>query len=320
MEGRALESQILLNPYLKNPFVSFDLRKKDFMAPSRELTDNLQKSFEDGNIIVIEGLKPENLDFFLDLPPALFSQWVPPLEDLDILKKPIDSEHPFWSFYPDVDQIAHFQNRLESFQKSWEPLQQNLFPNYQYQKRYWSWRMNAMDLGYLHLDVPPLYKEHQMRSFMNLSRRPRIIEVGPTLESLIAKFYHSANLAELVHLNATDYLQEIKVRLFKKLKFEDHYLPRHVLRLAPGAIWISHSSLITHGLIYGEKTVCLETRIPPQQIKNQEKTFHSIFERVKKNQIKEAEDFPLFLPDQTMGRALGLPQEDEFRAIDPILD
>ncbi|MBY0384025.1 Kdo hydroxylase family protein [bacterium] len=315
-----METQYALNPKLSNPFVMFDLTLKDLKSPDLSLRHSLQDEFEKGKILVIEGLRPENLDFFLDLPAARFNEWVPPVEDHEILAEPVNSSHAFWSFYPNQESILNFQQKLQAFQESWEPLQQNLFPNYQYQKRYWSWRMNAMDLGYLHLDVPPLYKEHQMRSFMNLSRRPRIIEVGPTLESLIAKFYRSANLTELVHLNATDYLQEIKVRLFKKLKFEDHYLPRHVLRLAPGAIWISHSSLITHGLIYGEKTVCLETRIPPQQIKNQDKTFHSIFERVKKNQIKDAEDFPLFLPDQTTGRAPEPLQEDESHATGPILD
>lgn len=315
-----METQYALNPNLSNPFVMFDLTSKDFTSPAPSLLTSLQDEFEKGKILVIEGLRPKNLDFFLDIPAARFADWVPPVEDHEILEKPVNSSHLFWSFYPDQESILNFQQKLQAFQESWEPLQQNLFPNYQYQKRYWSWRMNAMDLGYLHLDVPPLYKEHQMRSFMNLSRRPRIIEVGPTLESLIAKFYHSANLAELAHLNATDYLQEIKVRLFKKFKFEDHYLPRHVLRLAPGAIWISHSSLITHGLIYGEKTVCLETRIPPQQIKNQDRAFHSIFERVKKNQIKDAEDFPLFLPDQTRERALEPLQADQFRAIGPILD
>jgi hypothetical protein len=179
--------------------------------------------------------------------------------------------------------------------------------------------MNAMDLGYLHLDVPPIYKEHQMRSFMNLSRRPRIIEIGPSLESLIAKFYRAAQLSELVHLNATDYLQEVKNRLFKKLKLEDYYLPRHTLRLAPGALWISHSSLITHGLVYGEKTVCLETRIPAEQIANQNRTFHSILERVKKNQVKDAEDFPLSLPAHRESLILAPDQQVEFRADDPIL-
>ena len=151
--------------------------------------------------------------------------------------------------------------------------------------------MNEMELGYLHLDVPPKYSEHQMRSFMNLSRRARIIEVGPTFESLIAKYYFSEKLDELKHLEATDYLQEIKNRLFKKLKLDEHYLPRHSLRLAPGAIWISHSSLITHGIVYGEKTACLETRIPPEKIRKKERLFSRIFEDVKHQRGSTSEEF-----------------------------
>jgi hypothetical protein len=248
-----------------------------------------------GKVIVIEGLKPEALDYFLDLPPAHFSEWVPPVEDHEILQESIDSEHPFWRFYPNIKTIKDFQINLRAFQKSWEPLQKKLFPAYFYEKKYWSWRFNAMDLGYLHLDVPPPYKEHQMRSFMNLSRRPRIIEFGPDLESLISKFYDSEKLSEIQNLNTTDYLQEIKNRLFKRLKLDEHFLPRHSLRLAPGAIWISHSSLITHGLVYGEKTVCLETRIPAEYLKNPEKNFHVIIDNVKKNKISNPQKFDLLI-------------------------
>ncbi len=284
-------SQFSLNPNLKNPFVEFDLTHSDILAPSRELVDSLQNNFEDGNILIIEGLVPESLEYFLDQPAVRFSEWVPPVEDHEILNDNILSTHPFWAFYPHEPTIRRFQHHLRLFQESWEPLQKNLFPRYEYKRRYWSWRMNQMDLGYLHLDVPPLYKEHQMRSFMNLSRRARIIEVGPSLESLIAKYYSSEKLDELKHLNATDYLQEIKSRLFKKLKLDEHYLPRHVLRLAPGAIWISHSSLITHGIVYGEKTVCLETRIPAEQIRKKERIFSRILEDVKHQRSSTCDDF-----------------------------
>ncbi len=287
-------SQFSLNPNLKNPFVEYDLTPSDILAPSRDLIESLQNNFEDGKILVIEGLVPDSLDYFLDQPAVQFPEWVPPVEDHEILNDNINATHSFWPFYPDEPTIRRFQHHLRRFQESWEPLQKNLFPRYEYKKRYWSWRMNQMELGYLHLDVPPVYSEHQMRSFMNLSRRPRIIDVGPTLESLIAKYYGSEKLHELSHLNATDYLQEIKNRLFKKLKFEDQHLPRHVLRLAPGAIWISHSSLITHGIVYGEKTVCLETRIPTDQIRKKERSFNRILEDVKHQRASKTEDFKVY--------------------------
>jgi hypothetical protein len=290
-KGDRLLSQFSLNPNLKNPFVEYDLTPSDILAPSRDLVDSLQDNFEDGKILIIEGFIPKSLEYFLDQPGVRFPDWVPPVEDHEILKDEINSTHPFWQFYPDEVKIRSFQHHLRQFQESWEPLQRNLFPRYDYKKRYWSWRMNEMELGFLHLDVPPRYKEHQMRSFMNLSRRARIIEVGPTFESLIAKYYSSEKLDELRHLDATDYLQEIKNRLFKKLKLDEHYLPRHSLRLAPGAIWISHSSLITHGIVYGEKTVCLETRIPAEQIRKKERLFSKIFEDVKHQRGSTSEDF-----------------------------
>lgn len=289
----SVETQIALNPQLKNPFVLYELSSQDLGNPSRQLQEQLQNDFELGRIIVLEGLQPENLEYFLKIPSVHFSQWVPPVEDHEILKIPVDASHPFWSFYPNKETLMEFQEKLISFQSSWEHIHKKLFSQYHYKKRYWSWRFNHMDLGYLHLDVPPPYQEHQMRCFMNLSQRARILEIGPSLESFIHKFYEEYRLEEIKHLETTDYLQEIKSRLFKENHFDEHFIPRHTLRLSPGAVWISHSSLITHGLVYGEKTVCLEIRIPPEQIKNQERYFHRIMQKVKINDLSGVDSFSL---------------------------
>lgn len=287
-------TQCALNTRLSNPFVFFDLSKEDCNAPSEQLKRDLQRDFESGKIIVIEGFHPENLEYFLNMPSVEFPEWVPPVEDHKIMTTPVDDQHPFWSFYPDAQTILEFQKNMIPFQESWEQFHQKLFPEYDFSAMYWSWRMNKMDLGYLHLDIPPGYKEHQQRCFMNLSQRARVLEVGPTLESLISHFYHSEELEQYSHLNTTEYLTEIKKHLFKKLKLDEHHLPRHTLRLASGAIWISHSSLITHGIVYGEKTVCLETRIPPHQIKNSGNEFSKVMERVKSNDIPSPEPLNLY--------------------------
>ena len=288
-------SQVALNPRLNDPFAFYELKPTDVLQPKPSLTQAIQQDFESGKIIVIEGFHPENLQFFLDIPAAIFPEWVPPVEDHRILSQPVNEQHPFWEFYPDKERITHFQEKMQPFQKSWEDFHSRLFPNYDFTAQYWSWRMNQMELGYLHLDIPPGYKEHQQRAFMNLSRRARVLEVGPTLESLIAHFYDSENLAQYRNLGVKDYFTEIKKHLFKNLHLDEHYLPRHTLRLSPGAIWISHSSIITHGIVFGEKTVCLETRIPPAQIANKENEFSSILDRVKSNSMINPEPIDMYL-------------------------
>ena len=188
------------------------------------MTESLHTDFENNKIIILEGIVPENLEFFLDHPSAEFPDWVPPVMDHKILKPVIDSNHPFWPFCPNREGIVDFQKKMIPFQKSWEAIHKKLF-SYKYEAEYWSWRFNKMDLGFLHLDIPPTnYPEHQMRSFMNLSRRPRILQIGPTTESLIKKFYDKEELGNM-NLNNSDYLKELKKRLFNDKGFEDFYLP-----------------------------------------------------------------------------------------------
>lgn len=288
-----IRSQTALHPNLPNPFRFFELTERDLANPSEELVNTLQNTFEDGSILIIRGLIPQNLNSFLEMPSAFFPDWVPPVEDIDILKTPINENHALWPFFQNSNTISQFQNLLPDFQKSWQTQHKRLFPNYSYSHEYWSWRFNEMSLGFLHLDVPPPYPEHQMRNFINLSLRPRVIQVGPSLESLIHKFYDSCQLFDFKNLNNEEFLKAIKQRLFKRLAFEDHYLPRHILWLAPGDIWISHSSLITHGIVFGEKTTCYECRIPTDQLRNHEANFHKKMERIKNNDCKTAYDFPI---------------------------
>jgi hypothetical protein len=287
-------SQASLNSKLKNPFVFYSFKNLDVLNLTIEFTDTLQDHFEDGKIIILEDLKVKNLDFFIDLAYAEFKTWVPPLEDDKILNSKIDSQHVLWNYFGNNNIIESIQSHLTPFQKHWSEIYKLLFPRYIPKFEYWSWRLNKMDLGYLHFDVPPPYPEHQMRSFMNLSTRPRILEIGPTLEDITTKFYDSFNLDRYKSLNTTDYLTMIKKLFFKDQNFENFHLPRHILQLAPGAIWISHSSLISHGLIFGEKTVCLESRIPSEQIKNVSRRFDKVMQSVKNNTCEDYQDFELF--------------------------
>lgn len=282
-----MKSQIALNSGLANPFALFDLESSPF--------EPLSHAFEQGKVLVIEGACPDEIDFFINLPKKSFPEWVPPVFDSKILRD-IDDEHVLWNYYQDRELIVEFQKKMQSFQQSWEELHRKMFPSYKFADLMWSWRMNSMDLGFLHFDIPESnFKEQQMRSFINLSERPRIIEFGPTLEELVKKFFKSESLERFWELPPDLFIEKLKTDLLKKHNFEDLYLPRHYLTLAPGAMWICNAFLITHGLVFGEKTVCLEARIQPETLNNPQSHFHKIVDSIKRDpENSEILDFKFY--------------------------
>lgn len=284
-------SQIALVPDLPNPFRLFDLSESDVRAPSQGLKSEIKELFETNHILIFEGFRPENFDYFLYKPPSIFRDWVPPVFDHEILED-IHPGHQLLKFY-DENEVLEFQKMIGPFQKSFEEFHDRLFEGYSTVRRMWSWRMNKMELGYLHLDVPDNYEEHQMRTFINLGRRARVLEFGPSFESLVKKEYEKSKLFEFNDLDNHNYFQAIKERVFKAREYDEFHLPRHYLRLAPGAFWVSHSSMMTHGLVFGEKTVCYETRIPAADLIYPENHFNKVVARAKQNKHTSAYDYTL---------------------------
>jgi hypothetical protein len=270
-----IKSQIALHSQLANPFYHLDLREDVANSTS------LKNQFEDNKIILIDGLPMDYISPFLSWPSTTFPDWVAPLMSTTIREASISAEHPLFPYCNSLLRVEEFVVHLNNFERWFAKELRTLFPSYTPSKEIFSWRFNKMDLGYLHLDIPPDTVDHQFRAFVNLSHRPRIIEVGPSLEELMAKFSEHDDLEKWSDLPASNFLQAIKERFFKQQGLEDFYLPRHTLRLAPGALWICHSSLITHGLVFGEKTVCCEWRIPVNQLEDPESSFQYRLQRAR---------------------------------------
>jgi hypothetical protein len=280
-----IKSQIALHSQLSNPFYHLDLRGDTVSSK------NLQNHFEDNKIILIDGLSLDYMSPFLSWPSTTFPDWVPPLMSTAIRSAPVSADHPLLPYCNSLKRIEEFVAYLDTFEDWFAKELRSLFPAYKPSQEIFSWRFNKMDLGFLHLDIPPVTDDHQFRAFVNLSHRPRILEIGPTLEELLAKVSEREDLDQWHDLSASNFLQVIKERFFKRQGFEDFYLPRHTLRLAPGALWICHSSLITHGLVFGEKTVCCEWRIPVGQLKDPGSSFQSRLEQARSVRSKAHWDY-----------------------------
>lgn len=285
-----LKSQFAINDKLENPFHHITF------SESSEIEDlALEEIFEAGKVIVIDNWVPKELDFFFEARGIVFDEWRPPIYSSRILKEAND-KNDLWDYYPDKSFIELFQKNIIKFQNIYEDFLRGIFPSYEFEKLMFSWRMNELSLGNLHFDIPESsFSEHQIRLFVNLSKRPRVIEFGPTFEQIVKKFLKEDNLSDYFNLDYDKFLEVVKAKTIQARKFEDHILPRHFLSLAPGSIWISNAFNILHGVVFGEKTVCLEGRIFEVSLKNPLSCFKNKYSEIrKKPQSDKIQDIFLY--------------------------
>lgn len=276
-----MASQVALHPQLSNPFIFADL-KSESMASVQSRLGDFHDVFESGKIFVLDGLPVENLDFFLDHPGKWYPDWIPPIFSQKIKKK-LNPDHALRPICENDQDILEFQQRMEPFEQSWLHHLFALFPRYQWEKVEFSYRFNHLALGSLHLDVPErLYETHQFRWFMNMDRRPRILSVGPTIFELAELYWEEKQLWRFADLPVHEFIGALRAETLDKTINRERGLPRHYLTLDPGALWLAHSSYISHGIVYGRKTTCLEGQILPNSLKSPSRHFNSLVRALQK--------------------------------------
>jgi hypothetical protein len=135
----------------------------------------------------------------------------------------------------------------------------------------------------MHLDVPDkAYEGHQFRWFINLDVKPRILTIGPTIFELAYKYWDEMKLWELQNLPPHAFIGELRKRVLDETIYREREMPRHYLTLDPGSLWLAHSSYISHGLVYGRKTACLEGHIKPSSLRSSERHFNSMLRELQK--------------------------------------
>lgn len=279
-----MSSQVALHPELKNPFEFADARLLDSAMVRR-----LQDSFENGKVLVVENLSLEAADFFMDHPGRWYPSWIPPLTSEQVFASNCNP-HPLESICNGATDIEDFQKSARVLESSWLSLAQRMFGTYSWKSYWFSYRFNHMALGRLHLDVPEeTYEEHQLRFFVNFDREPRILTIGPTIFELAKMFWKEFRIDEIRHLPNHLFIGEFRKRILDDTTFKFQDLPRHYLTLNPGAGWVSHSSYISHGLIFGRKTACMEIYLRPETMLTPSKSFSNQLRRLKQNGPEMAE-------------------------------
>lgn len=276
-----MASQAALHPALSNPFIFADFHQKGIGGLS-QMGGDIHDLFEAGKVIIIDGLPLERLDFFLNHPGRFYHDWIPPIFSNKI-RKQISSAHALHAICNNDDEILSFQNNLEPFEESWTHFLYQIFHRYQWDHMSFSYRFNHLMLGSLHLDVPDMaYEGHQFRWFVNLDSRPRILALGPTIFEIAEQYWFEKKLHQFADLPVHEFIGALRSLTLDKTVNREREMPRHYLTLDPGALWLSHSSYISHGIVYGRKTACFEGHIRPESLKNPRRHFNSMIRALQK--------------------------------------
>ncbi len=277
-----MASQVAIHKDLKDRFVILDYKSGRGVPTYGTLGSTPSEAFEEGKLLVFDNLNFHDLSYFFEQPGKWYPDWVPPLFSQSI-QRSIEPDHVLREYYQDDHQIRDFQRHAQNFELAWLKVQQEIFPHYKWELNEFSYRFNHMSLGFLHLDVPDkTYEEHQFRWFINLDKKPRILTIGPTIFELAHSLWNQMNLKELSHLPPHSYIGEIRKRILDDTVYRERELPRHYLTLDPGSLWLAHSSYISHGLVYGQKTACLEGHIKPSTLRNPHRHFNSLLREMQK--------------------------------------
>ncbi len=271
-----MSSQVALHKDLPDCFEFYNLEGSDLETFAQQRREEMIRHFEDGRVLIFDGFPVENLEYFLDHPGRWYPEDIPNIQGRDIYSAPFDSNHPLLQVCNSIDDVHQFMFQVPGFEKSWRSLLNSLFKGYGWKSLEFSYRFNHLALDRMHLDVPEtLWEEHQFRWFINLDRRVRILTIGPTIFDLAERYWDKMGLSRFTHLPVHEFIGNLRREILDKTVFKERELPRHYLTLDPGAMWLSHSSQISHGLVYGRKTVCLEGRIQPHTLKTPTKHFNS---------------------------------------------
>lgn len=271
-----MASQVALHRELSDPFLILNCAHEKVVPSHGILEGDLTDAFEKGRVIVFDNLQFHDLGYLMSQPGKWYADWVPPVFSRDI-RKNAQPDHVLRDYYQSDEQIKNFQSHIHHFETAWLGLQKKLFPHYKWALNEFSYRFNHMSLGFLHLDVPDsAYEEHQFRWFINLDTKPRILTVGPTIFEMAYKYWDQMNLEELKNLPTHEFIGQLRKRILDETIFREREMPRHYLTLDPGSMWLAHSSYISHGLVYGRKTACLEGHIDPASLRHPERHFNSL--------------------------------------------
>lgn len=263
-------AEIELSPSLAHRFVRMDWRDdaKDSIGFRREIISN----YERGNIVALSGA-PFHVDFGLletvSLPRGRKFQKLsdrflcrPKLYRADVRRLFRDV------FGSDFRRYLAFRQEVSRLSTQLREFACSVFRPYRFLKLSVSWRFTPTGPEGLHVDYFRRDGDlHYLRIFLNVDREPRIWTVSYALEDLIERYYDAARLFELADVPSNAICRRLNEAVFDHVNaLPRGAMDRHIVRFAPGDVWLCETRLNSHEIYSGHRLVATDFYVDPNSM------------------------------------------------------
>lgn len=260
-------AEIELSSAVADRFVRLDWRER---AADPAIFDNgLLRHYEAGDIILLDH-HPFRIDFDVlnrvSFPEGRAHQKLtdrflvyPKLHRREIRRL----FHSVFGF--DVMLYRRFRSEVKRLSHEVRSFARSIAPSYRFLKQGVSWRFTRTGPEGLHVDYFRRTEDlHYLRVFINVDRQPRIWTVGPRLQDLIARYADAAGLREVAGGPSNQVCARLNKRVFDQINVQPRSaMDRHVVRFAPGDVWLCETRLNSHEIYSGHRLVATDFYVDP---------------------------------------------------------
>lgn len=253
-----------------DPFVRVDWRDRGHDRPAFDA--GLKRHYEAGHIIVLDH-PPFEIDFDVlnrvSFPPGRLHQKLadrfltyPKLHRPEVRRLFHDA------FALDLPFYLRFRREVSRLSEALRRFARDVFPSYRFLRQGVSWRFTPTGPEGLHVDYFRRPEELQyLRIFINVDRQPRVWTIGPPLEELIERYADAADLLELAGAPSNQVCQRLNKRVFDKINVQPRSaMDRHIVRFAPGDVWLCETRLNSHEIFSGHRLVATDFYVEPSSM------------------------------------------------------
>lgn len=168
----------------------------------------------------------------------------------------------------DLVLYARFRREVKRLSEELRSFARSLAPAYRFLKQGVSWRFTPTGPEGLHVDYFRRAEDtHYLRIFINVDRQPRVWTVGPRLQDLIERYAEEAGLLELEGRPSNEVCRRLNDRVFDPINRQPRSaMDRHVVRFAPGDVWLCETRLNSHEIFSGHRLVATDFYVDPMSM------------------------------------------------------
>ena len=255
-------AEIELNSNVADPFVRMDWQ--DDRGDPIGFRSALIRNYELGKVIVLENA-PFHINFdvlnkvslpcgrrFQKLSDKFFR--APKLHRADVRRL------LYTAFGVDVTLYLAFSREVRRLSASLRGFARDVFRPYRFLKLGVSWRFTSTGPEGLHVDYFRNEEDlHYLRIFMNVDHDARVWTLSHQLEELIRRYYDEAILCQLADAPSNAVCSRLNKVVFDHVNaLPRGAMDRHVVRFAPGEVWLCETRLNSHEIYSGRRLVATD--------------------------------------------------------------